>query len=183
VELLMGAAALVRTMIPFRAALERIGIETRIKLAEVSLYRHRVGEFDFEITSAFWGSSFQPGIRLRVYFSSSTADTKFTYNTAGIKDPVVDALISKVNQARSRPELITAASALDRVLLWNFYAIPGYVPAGQAFAYWDRFGRPASNARYSAGFPHSWWEDAAKTERLKKIKSAMRTNNNTGEED
>jgi microcin C transport system substrate-binding protein len=175
VELLMVAAALVRTMVPFRAALDRLGIESRIQLTEASLYRHRLGQFDFEMTTAFWRSSFQPGVILRTFFSSQTADTKFTYNIAGIKDPVVDALIAKVIQAKSRPQLITAASALDRVLLWNFYAIPGYVPSGSRFAYWDRFGRPENGAKYSAGFPHTWWEDGEKTARLKKLKSAMRT--------
>ena len=182
VELLMVAAALVRTMIPFRAALDRLGIESRIQLTEASLYRHRLGQFDFEMTTAFWRSSFQPGVILRTFFSSATADTKFTYNIAGIKDPVVDALIAKVITARSRPELITAATALDRVLLWNFYAIPGYVPAGTRFAYWDRFKRPKAVARYSAGFPHTWWEDTVKTERLRELKSAMRTTRRDREE-
>jgi|TARA_Y100000310_G_scaffold258345_1_gene266720 microcin C transport system substrate-binding protein len=175
VELLMVAAALVRTMIPFKAALDRIGIRARVQLTEVSLYRYRLGEFDFEMTTAFWRSAFQPGLRLRTFFHSSTADTKFTYNQAGIKDPAVDALIMKVIRARSRPQLITAARALDRILLWNFYAIPGYVPPGSRYVYWDRFARPENGARYSSGFPDTWWEDTEKTERLKKIKSAMRT--------
>lgn len=175
VELLMVAAALVRTMIPFKAALERIGIEARVQLIEVSLYRHRLGEFDFEMTTAFFPSSFQPGVILQTFFSSTTADMKFTRNIAGIKDPAVDALIMKVIRSKSRPQLVTAANALDRILLWNFYAIPGYVPPGSRFVYWDKFGRPENGSRYSSGFPDTWWENKEKTQRLKMLKSAMRT--------
>lgn len=175
VELLMVAAALVRTMIPYKAALNRIGIEAKLQLTEVSLYRYRLGAFDFEMTTAFWPSSFQPGVILRTFFHSTTADTKFTYNRAGIKDAAVDALIMNVIKARSRPQLVTAARALDRILLWNFYAIPGYVPPGSRFAYWDKFDRPEHGSRYSSGFPDTWWENKDKAARLKKLKSAMRT--------
>ncbi|MDP7595295.1 MAG: extracellular solute-binding protein [Pseudomonadales bacterium] len=175
VELLMVAAALVRTMIPFKAALNRLGIKARVQLTEVSLYRYRLGEFDFEMTTAFWRTSFQPGLRLRTFFGSATADTKFTYNQAGITDPAVDALIMKVIMSRSRPQLVTAARALDRVLLWNFYAIPGYVPPGSRFVYWDKFDRPERGPLYSSGFPDTWWENKDKAARLKQLKSAMRT--------
>lgn len=175
VELLLVAAALVRTMIPYKAALNRIGIEAKLKLSEVSLYRYRLGEFDFEMTTAFWPSSFQPGVILRTFFHSATADTKFTYNRAGIKDAAVDALIMKAIRAKSRPQLVTAARALDRILLWNFYAIPGYVPPGSRFVFWDKFDRPEHGSRYSSGFPDTWWENKDKTARLKKLKSAMRT--------
>jgi microcin C transport system substrate-binding protein len=81
----------------------------------------------------------------------------------------------RVIRARSRPQLITAARSLDRILLWNFYAIPGYVPPGSRFAYWDKFGRPENGSVYSSGFPDTWWENKEKTKRLKVLKSAMRT--------
>jgi hypothetical protein len=39
-----------------------------------------------------------------------------SYNLAGIADPVVDALVDKIIAAETRPALVTACRALDRVI-------------------------------------------------------------------
>ena len=45
-------------------------------------------------------------------------------NLAGVADPVVDAMVEKIAQARSREELNTSAKCLDRILRAGHYWIP-----------------------------------------------------------
>jgi microcin C transport system substrate-binding protein len=84
----------------------------------------------------------------------------------GIKDPVVDELIDLVIAAPDREQLIARTRALDRVLLWGHYIIPQFHSATWQLAYWDKFSRPAKLAKYSPGFPDTWWVDEAKLKAL-----------------
>jgi len=105
---------------------------------------------------------------LRTYFSSAAATTKGSQNLAGIADPAVDALIEEIIDAKSRPELVIAARALDRVLRSRFYWIPHWYKASHRIAYWDVFGHPPTKARYTRGIPETWWYDRDKAAKLEK---------------
>jgi microcin C transport system substrate-binding protein len=59
--------------------------------------------------------------------------------------------------------LVAASRALDRVLLWNHYVVPGWTLAATRMARWDRFSHPDPLPTYSTGFPSIWWYDAAKS--------------------
>ena len=52
-----------------------------------------------------------------------------SFNLAGIADPVIDALIDKVIEAKSRAELVTATRAIDRVLRAGHYWVPHWYKA------------------------------------------------------
>ena len=57
------------------------------------------------------------------------------------------------SRAKDRDELIAATKALDRVLLWNHYVVPGWTLRAARIARWDRFGHPDPLPEYSIGFP------------------------------
>jgi microcin C transport system substrate-binding protein len=40
--------------------------------------------------------------------------------------------------------------------------VPQWYKASHWIAYWDVFGRPPAQPRYSRGIPDTWWYDAAK---------------------
>ena len=61
--------------------------------------------------------------------------------------------------AKDREELVAATKALDRVLLWNNYVVPGWTINYSRTARWDRFARPSTLPAYSYGFPEIWWYD------------------------
>jgi hypothetical protein len=65
-----------------------------------------------------------PGDALRPFFTSRAADTKGSYNLAGIKSPVMDILIEKIIAADSRADLTFACRALDRVFRAGRYWVP-----------------------------------------------------------
>ena len=88
-------------------------------------------------------------------------------NLAGIKNPVVDAMIDKIIAAKSRTELNTAARALDRVLRSQHYWVSHYYKGSHTVAYWDKFDRPATKPNFARGIEDTWWIDAAKAAKLK----------------
>jgi microcin C transport system substrate-binding protein len=143
-----------------------LGIDATIRLVDPVQYRARRDGFDFDLTVDRFGFSATPGDSLRSYFSSQAAGLKGSNNLAGIADPAVDALIDTIIAADTRAALTTACRALDRVIRAGRYWIPQWYKASHWIAYWDVFGRPPAQPRYSRGIPDTWWYDAAKAAKL-----------------
>ncbi len=153
---------------PFIKNLKTLGIEATLRLVDPVQYRARVDDFDFDVTVDRAGFSTIPGDSLRSYFSSQAAATKGSRNLAGISDPAIDALIENIIAAKTRPELVTAARALDRVIRSGYYWVPHWYKPSHWVAYWDVFGRPATKPRYSRGIPETWWYDRDKAAKADK---------------
>lgn len=153
---------------PFIKNLGLLGIDASLRLVDPVQYRRRVDEFDFDLTVTRFNFSTTPGDALRTYFSSPAAALKGSQNLAGIADPVIDALIEKVIAADSRPELVVACRALDRVIRAGRYWVPHWYKASHWLAYWDVFSRPAEKPRYARGVLETWWYDRDKAARLER---------------
>ena len=162
-----------RVGLPYVKTLEKMGIGITARTIEPSNYVSRLRRRKFDATILGIGGSLTPGVELRSTFGSYAADVDSSRNLMGIKDPVVDELVEKVIEADSRPKLIAAARALDRVLLWNFYGIPGFYAPGYRFIYWDRLSRPAVVGKYRPGFPDTWWWDEQKAHELDRAQGAL----------
>jgi microcin C transport system substrate-binding protein len=158
-EILLVQPNFERITIPFTKNLERIGIKASIRVVDSSQYVNRVDNYDFDMVSTVWGQSLSPGNEQRDFWSSEAADRPGTRNLAGIKDPVIDALIDKVITAPDRESLVTACRALDRVLLWGHYGIPHWHIRTYRIAYWNMFGKPRIKPKYALGFTDTWWVD------------------------
>ncbi len=153
---------------PFIRNLATLGIAATLRIVDPVQYRARRDGFDFDITVDRFGFSATPGDSLRSYFSSQAAALKGSNNLAGIADPAVDALIDAVIAADSRPVLVTACRALDRVIRAGRYWIPHWYKPSHWIAYWNVFGRPASAPRYARGIPETWWYDAATAAKIER---------------
>jgi microcin C transport system substrate-binding protein len=150
----------------YTKSLGLLGIEATTRLVDPVQYRSRVQEFDYDITMNRMVFSLTPSDALRSYFSSRSADSKGSPNFAGVKDPVIDALIDKAIAANDRPALNTACQALDRVLRVGHYWVSAWYKPAHWIAYWDIFGRPAGKPNYARGIPETWWYDADKAAKL-----------------
>ena len=150
---------------PFIKNLATIGIDATLRIVDPVQFRKRLDGFDFDITVQRFGFSTTPGDSLRSYFSSQAAALAGSQNLAGIADPAIDAMIERIIEAESRPALIAACRALDRLIRAGRYWIPHWYKASHWIAYWDVFGRPAGKPRYARGIPDTWWYDRAKTGR------------------
>ena len=164
-EILLVSPAFERIVAPFAQNLKRLGIEAKIRTVDQSQYINRVRSFDFDMIVGGAGQSESPGNEQRNYWSSDAADRHGSRNTIGVKNPVVDALIEKIINARNRKSLVTATRALDRILQWNHYVIPQWHVRIDRIARWDRFGM-SNHPKYGADVM-SWWVDPGKDAALK----------------
>ncbi|MBM1170034.1 extracellular solute-binding protein [Microvirga arabica] len=156
-----------RVILPYRQALERIGIGLSVRALDPAQYQNRVRSFDFDITTHVWTQSLSPGNEQREYWGSGAADQPGSQNIAGIKDPAIDALIERIIFAGDREELVAATRALDRVLLHHNYVVPQWYSLVARTARWNRFGRPVDLPRYGgSAFPDVWWYDPALAARV-----------------
>jgi len=163
-----------RVMKPFIDNLRRLGIQASIRIVDTSQYVNRFRTFDYDVVVGVLPQSQSPGNEQRDYWSSIAADQPDSRNLAGIKDPVIDALIDKVIFAKDREELVAATHALDRVLLWGYYIVPHWHSPSLRIAYWNKFGIPEKQPSYVGIDIDSWWIDV---EREKALAARHRSGN------
>lgn len=166
IEFLIFEPTFERVLAPYVKNLQAIGIGATIRRVDSAQYQRRVKAFDFDIVTSRFVLRLTPGVELRDYWGSDTASMEGSRNLAGIKDPVVDALVGKVVEAKSRAELVTATRAIDRVLRAGHFWVPHWFKASHHIAHWDKFSWPAVKPKYSRGVLDTWWYDEAKAARL-----------------
>jgi microcin C transport system substrate-binding protein len=145
-----------------------LGIDASARVVDHSQYQRRNDTREFDMAIQRFSVSSIPGDSLRTYFTSQAAAINASYNLAGIADPVIDALVDKIIAAETRPALIAACKALDRVFRAGRYWIPQWNKASHWVAYWDVFGRPSEKPRYARGIPETWWYDPAKAGKVQR---------------
>ena len=171
-EVLLVNPSFERIVLPFLGNLKRLGIAATVRTVDSSQYINRRKSFDFDMVVHVWGQSLSPGNEQRDYWSSASASVEGSLNLAGVRDPVVDALVEKVIAADTRRELVAATRALDRVLLWGHYVIPHWHIRGDRLAFWDKFGRPEVTPTLGYQFD-AWWIDPEKEAAVAAGKSAV----------
>ena len=151
-----------RIAAPFARNLAKIGIEMTYRDVDSALYQRRSDTFDFDMMVTTFPESMSPGNELKDKFSSGSAEQEGSDNVMGVKNPVVDAMVNNVIYAKDRQHLVTAAHALDRVLLWGDYLVPNWYIATYRAAYWNRFGYPKTTPLYydvNSWMLATWWLD------------------------
>ena len=160
IEFLLGSPSYERVLGPMVQNLERLGIAATVRTVDAAQYQNRVQSFDFDIIVASWRQTLSPGNEQRNFWSGAAAQSPGSRNYAGIADPVVDELIERQIAAPDRPTQVALTRALDRVLLWGHYVIPGSHSRTHRLAYWNTFGHPPEPPRNGVGFPDTWWWQA-----------------------
>jgi microcin C transport system substrate-binding protein len=161
-EILIDQPIMDRIVQPYFRNLSRAGITATVRLVDSAQYQNRLNNFDFDMIIETVPQSLSPGNEQREYWTSAAAGQEGSRNLAGVRDPVVDALVDRLIAAPDRETLVATTRALDRVLLWNWYVIPQWHNERHNVAYWNRFGHPATPAKYGLPFDSTWWVDNAK---------------------
>jgi len=156
-----------KVIAPYIERLRKLGIQAQIRRVDPAQYQQRTKTFDFDMTIQRYAMRLTPGIELRNFFGSGAASMDGSFNLAGVNDPVVDALVDTAMTAKSRPELIAAVRALDRVLRAGHYWVPHWYKASHTIAFWNRFSWPAVKPKYDRGAPDTWWYDTVKAQAAK----------------
>ena len=142
--------------------LKRLGIELRLRLVESAQFQSLIEGYDYDATFGFWGVTLSPGNEQQNYWGSVVADAPGGRNWAGVADPAVDAMIAALTGATTREDLVAAARALDRLLMWNAWTIPLWHTPGIRVAWWrDRLAMPGRVPAYGPQI-NAFWSPAAK---------------------
>lgn len=155
-----------RIVLPYKQNLEKLGIRLDIRVAEAARYLERLKTFDFDMITSSFVQSHAPGTEQREYWGTEAADRTASRNYAGIRNPAIDTLAEALIFATTKEDMIAAARALDRVVLWGHYIVPQWYNPDVWYAYWDKLGRPE---RYPVIDPSpltTWWYDTAAAQRL-----------------
>ncbi len=158
-EILLASASFERVMAPFVSNLKKLGIQADYRTIDPALYTEREQKFDFDMIVHVYGQAQSPGNEQRNYWHSATADIPGSKNLAGIKEPVVDALVDKIIYAQTQEELTAACKALDRVLWYGYYMVPNWYMDGYRLAYRNIFSQPDTLPLYYdyTQLLMTWW--------------------------
>ena len=156
-EVLLVNPSLERIVLPWRTNLARLGIELHIRTVDRAQYKARLDQFDYDMILTTLPQGLSPGHEQHTYFHSSQRNVKGSRNYAGIDNPVVDSLLAKLLNAKTRTRQIAAARAIDRVLLWEHYTIPNWYINYHRIAHRSTLRSPPTPP-YSLAI-RSWWMD------------------------
>jgi microcin C transport system substrate-binding protein len=160
-----------RALLPLQRNLNKLGISLKIRQVDLPQYIQRSGHYDFDLISNALPQSLTPGNEQAQFWTSAAADQAGNYNYAGIKNPVIDAVVEQLIHAENRQQLILYSKVLDRLLRAGYYQILLYGKASEWYAVWDMYQRPKRLARLNIGVEY-WWSDAKKTQRIQQYWSA-----------
>lgn len=162
--------ALGGSFVPYTRVLQRLGITTSIKSPEISNWQFRMRSGDFDAGAIWFLPDDMPTLLISNSFSSSAADQAYSQNWSNMRDPAVDALIEHIYTAENYEDYVAAIRALDRVLLWNFYFVPGMTKTKIGIAHWDKFGKPDHGKLNRLAFVDTWWWDEKKAAQVGEFK-------------
>lgn len=166
IEFLDNAGSMGRVVTPYAKNLEKLGFEVQYKVIDFALLKKRMDVFDFDVISSRTVGSEAPGTELLERFGSRAADTEGSGNVIGVRSAAVDALLDKAVGAQTRPQLVAALRALDRVLRHGHYVVPHWYGAVHRVAWRDgKFGKPQAMPLYyqpEAWVTSVWWATQGK---------------------
>lgn len=172
-EILLRSSEFERLTQPWINNLRRVGIAATMRTLDSAQWQARYQDRDFDVIAFAYTFYPPPGREEADRFGSTAADQPGSANLAGIRDPVVDALMERLIDAETLEAKQAASRALDRVLRAGHYAVPQWYREVYWIAYWDRFGFPETQPPYDFGFSNefafqpTWWIDPEKDAALR----------------
>ena len=155
-EILLRSSSNEKLALAYRNSLARLGIDVAVRLVDSSQYQARMEQYDFDMAYRRWGVSLSPGNEQQNYWSSIAAASPGSRNAVGVSNPAVDAIIDALVGAYSRTDLVDAARAIDRILMWEQYVVPLYHQGGFRVAYWNKLAHPEVTSTYGPVI-ETWW--------------------------
>ena len=141
-------------------ALQRLGIQAKIKLIDAVQYRQRMKTYDFEMAYYTRYMSLSPGNEQTLYWGKDGITKPGTRNYMGVNSPAIEGLIKRMLKTRDNTNFRATIRALDRVLTAGRYVIPIWHSTVSNVAHDARLKYPKTLPMYGdwAGFlPDVWW--------------------------
>lgn len=160
IEFLIQTQAFERVLSPLIANLNAIGVRASLRIVDSAQYQRRKNDFDFDILASRIMFDATPIDGIEQIFGSAAASIPSGSNLAGLRSPVVDALVARAGTVTSRAELVSVMRALDRVLRAEQIWFPAWLSDAHRVAAWDMFGWPDKKPDYGFSPETTWWFDA-----------------------
>ncbi len=140
----------------YARGLARLGITAAVRTVDSAQFQSRLNDFDYDMVLFRQVNSLSPGNEQAIYWGSAAADIKGSRNYPGVKSAAVDELVRKITGAHTREELVSAAHALDRVLMDGHYMVPLFYRGTDWFAVWSNIAMPEKTPLYGVVI-ENWW--------------------------
>ena len=157
--ILQFSPAFDRIVNPYIENLQRLGIDAKLERVDTSQYIERRRSGDYDLVNHSLGQGYEPGISLRQWFDSSTAEDS-SRNLMGLQNAAVDRLITEVIDETDFDTLTQKVHALDRVLRAEKFWVPQWYKPVHTVAYYDMFRYPDPLPPLALGNLDFWWYDA-----------------------
>ncbi|WP_084863398.1 extracellular solute-binding protein [Salibaculum halophilum] len=164
--ILQFSPAFDRIVNPFVENLSRLGVDAKLERVDSAQYVERRRTGDFDLVNHTLTQGFEPGIALKQWFHSSTADDS-SRNLMRLRDPAIDRLIDHVIDAQTLDEMTTATHALDRALRAHGFWVPQWFKDVHTVAYYDMYDHPEDMPPFALGELSFWWYDADRAQELR----------------
>ncbi|MBC8013389.1 MAG: ABC transporter substrate-binding protein [Methyloceanibacter sp.] len=155
-EILAATRGQERLLLTYARALKQVGIEAKIRQVDSAQYQRRKQTYDFDMIQYFWPVSLSPGNEQSFRWGSEAAVTEGSFNYPGMRSAGVVAMIEALLKAEDRTGFVSAARALDRVLLSGDYVIPLFLLPHLWVAHWSDLKRPETTPLYGYQID-AWW--------------------------
>lgn len=157
--ILTASPAFDRIVNPYVENLRLVGIDAKMERVDVSQYIERRRTHDWDLVNHTPTQGYEPGIGLRQWFDSSTAEDS-SRNLMSLRNGGIDRLVTAVIDAGSLEEMTPAVHALDRALRAERFWVPQWYKDVHTVAYWDMYRYPTPLPPLALGTLDFWWYDA-----------------------
>lgn len=165
-NILQVSPAFDRIVNPYVENLRLVGIDAKLDRVDVAQYVERSRSGDWDLINHTLTQDFEPGVGLKQWFSSETADDS-SRNLMKLRSPAVDRLVEEVIAAQTLEEMQLSARVLDRVLRAERFWIPQWFKDVHTVAYWNQYRYPEPLPPLALGTLDFWWYDAEAAEALR----------------
>ena len=157
-EIVLRQASEERMALAYADTLARLGVQASIRTVDSAQYAERMHRYDFDMTVDFWNVTLSPGAEQDYYWGSRSAGIEGTRNLPGVREPAVDALVDRLENAETYTDLTPAAHALDRVLMWRYYVVPLQFLDRDYVAFWGDLRRVDGVDPLYGTVIEAWWQ-------------------------
>ncbi len=156
IEIIIADKSHIKMLGSFQKNLRKLGITLSIRLLDSASHQNRINNYDFDMMIAEWGQSLSPGNEQLFYWHSEAAHTPGSRNYPGIQNKAIDHISQLIATTKERSVLEAAVRALDRLLLWGYYAIPLHHSNQQWIYHNSRIKIPKQATNYGTS-ADLWW--------------------------
>ncbi|MDI9314213.1 MAG: extracellular solute-binding protein [Hydrotalea sp.] len=136
--ILLDNGAFIPVLSPLVQSAKRIGARVNLRVIDPSVLTRQLLNFNYDVTINVVGNPDMLGDEQRLLWGSEAAKQMGSPNLAGVQSPALDAVIDKLTRAQNEQEMLTAAHAMDRIIMWGYYFIPMYHGEYDRVAYWNK---------------------------------------------